>query len=158
VVLDPVLGTTVSGPLVALDALPELRRLLPGCSLVTPNLDEARLLCGGSAPEAIEDLDGMRAAAAALRGLGAPAVLLKGGHLAGDAVDLLDDGKQVIELRAARLPGAAVHGTGCILSSAIAARLATGASLLGAVQGGKQFLWRKLRQTLPLGHGLRYLP
>src|SRR5262249_58036397 len=99
--------------------------LLPRATLVTPNLREAELLTG----RPVRGPADMRDAARALLDLGARAALVKGGHLAGDAVDVFDDGRKVRELRSSRVSVGAVHGTGCALSAAITAGLAAGRDL-----------------------------
>jgi len=97
-------------------------------------------------------------AAAAIRELGAAAVLVKGGHLAGDAVDILDDDVDVSELRAPRVTSAgADHGTGCTLASAIAAGLALGLPLPEAVSTAKRLLTNALLNRCALGDGIEAL-
>ncbi|MGH7880273.1 MAG: bifunctional hydroxymethylpyrimidine kinase/phosphomethylpyrimidine kinase, partial [Candidatus Binataceae bacterium] len=103
----------------------------------------------------------MRAAARAIRNLGARAVIIKGGHSfsgasASDshaATDLLFDGRSFIELSARRIPGAGAHGTGCVFSAAIVAHLARDESLERAVRFAKLFVTRALRQRITLGAG-----
>ncbi|KAF1692473.1 bifunctional hydroxymethylpyrimidine kinase/phosphomethylpyrimidine kinase [Pseudoxanthomonas koreensis] len=127
VVVDPVMVATSGARLLQEDALHALRtRLLPLATVLTPNLPEAELLLGWK----IDDLAAMSAAAAALRALGAPAVLLKGGHLAGpgEVVDILADAEGEQRTAHPRLRLEA-HGTGCTLASAIAANLARGLPL-----------------------------
>ncbi|MBB1060623.1 bifunctional hydroxymethylpyrimidine kinase/phosphomethylpyrimidine kinase [Marilutibacter spongiae] len=124
-VLDPVMVATSGAKLLADDALVALReRLLPGCRVLTPNLPEAELLLGWRIPS----LEAMHDACAALRALGAEAVLLKGGHLEGGGprvVDLFADASGTRAFEHARLQVDA-HGTGCTLASAVAAQLALG--------------------------------
>jgi hydroxymethylpyrimidine kinase/phosphomethylpyrimidine kinase len=130
-----------------------LRELLPLATLVTPNLREAAWLTGrevGSLPQ-------MRDAAQALVDLGAPAVLVKGGHLAfrsdHPAIDVLLLDGSLHELHAERVVTQAGHGTGCSLASAIAARLALGEPLQDAVILGKEWVRRGLVSAPPLGGG-----
>src|SRR5205085_327884 len=100
----------------------------------------------------------MHAAARVLRDQGARAVLVKGGHLAGDdALDLLDDGGTVQLFRAPRIHTGATHGTGCTLAAAIAAGLARGLSLAAAVDTAKRYVTAALRRAPQLGHGARPL-
>lgn len=146
VVFDPVLGASSGGALFAgapTAVLPLVRR----ASVTTPNLAEAALLTG----TAVDTLEEARAAARALRAAGAPAVLVKGGHLAGDATDLLvsDAGEQ--PFTAARLPGPSPRGTGCALATAIAVELGRGRSLGQAVQIAKQWLWERIRDARDFG-------
>lgn len=147
VVLDPVLVASGGGRLVDDDALDAIvRRLLPLASLVTVNLDEASVLVG----RRVATLAAMRRAAADIQALGAAAVLVKGGHLRGDPVDLLRSGDRVVERRARRLAGS-MHGTGCALASAIAARLAAGDAVGEAARRGQAHVRQLLRRALPLG-------
>ena len=95
----------------------------------------------------------MRDAARALIAAGAHAAVVKGGHLDGPAVDVFDDGTTVVELSAERISTRHTHGTGCTFSSAIAARLAPGASLRAAVEGAKSYVTRAITQAPGLGHG-----
>jgi hydroxymethylpyrimidine/phosphomethylpyrimidine kinase len=130
------------------DAL--LHDLIPLATLVTPNTHEATVLTD----VAIRSVADMRRAARVLIGRGVRTVLVKGGHLAdGDAVDVLDDGQDVRELRAPRLQTPHTHGTGCQLSAAITAGLAAGLPLLAAVEQAKQFITVAIRNGLPIGHG-----
>jgi hydroxymethylpyrimidine/phosphomethylpyrimidine kinase len=136
VVLDPVMVAASGDPLLDEDAVETLRAvLLSRASLITPNLPEAaKLLVGHQAKDERE----MSAQAEALRRLGAKAVLIKGGHAEGDtAVDILVDDEGVLRLEAPRVATRNTHGTGCTLSSAIAAGLAKGASLREAVVAAK---------------------
>ena len=154
-VVDPVMVATSGARLLRDDAVATLRReLLPLATLVTPNLHEAAIL----ADRDVRDLPAMRDAAVAINQLGGAAVLVKGGHLAGDAVDLLFDGDQFHELRARRIPSSgADHGTGCTLASAIAAGLALGLALPDAVSAAKRVLTDALLNRCALGNGLEAL-
>lgn len=139
VVFDPVMVATSGAVLIeqaATDAL--VRELFPRSALITPNLDEAGLLVG----RPLRSTDDMARAARQLREQGARAVLVKGGHLPGDAViDLLLTGDGEMHwMEGERIPSPNTHGTGCTLSSAIAAHLALGASLTEAVEGGRAFV------------------
>jgi hydroxymethylpyrimidine/phosphomethylpyrimidine kinase len=139
VVLDPVMVATSGAVLIDNPAIAVLVRELFGrASLVTPNLDEAALLVGRT----LDSEADMEAAARELLAMGAPAVLLKGGHLAGDVVSdlLLTNNGEVHWMRAPRIATANTHGTGCTLSSAIAAQLALGATLLQAVQAARAYV------------------
>ena len=120
VVLDPVMVATSGDPLLEDDAVEAIRALLPLSSVVTPNLAEAGILLGTAPAQSVSE---MRSQAAALRLAGAARVLLKGGHLqdGDEAVDVFADGDAVVELRAPRVRTVNTHGTGCTLSSALAA-------------------------------------
>jgi hydroxymethylpyrimidine/phosphomethylpyrimidine kinase len=156
VVLDPVMVATSGDRLIEAPTVDVLRReLFPRASVITPNLDEAALLLGrplrGEA-----DLD---QAAADLLAQGARAVLLKGGHLPGDeVVDLLATSAQPgLRLRSARIASRNVHGTGCTLSSAIAAYLARGLALAQAVERARAYTLQAIRAGAAVqtgqGHG-----
>ena len=95
----------------------------------------------------------MRRAAELIRGLGARAVLVKGGHLTADAADLLDDGGRVSVFRAERIETTSTHGTGCTLAAAIAACLARGLPLEESVGAAKRFVTEAIRRAPGLGHG-----
>ncbi len=154
VVLDPVMVATSGDPL--LDAGAEralVEELFPLADLITPNLQEvARLLDSAIAP----DETAMRSQAEELLALGARAVLIKGGHGEGaDAVDILLDGEQWHVLRAPRVETENSHGTGCTLSSAIAAFMAKGETLSDAVASAKAYVTESLRHAdeLKIGNG-----
>lgn len=139
IVLDPVMVATSGAVLIDNPAIAVLvRELFPRAVLVTPNLDEAALLVG----RALHNAQDMELAAAELLARGAHAVLLKGGHLPGDTViDLLVTSTGSKHwMQAPRIQSANTHGTGCTLSSAIAAGLALGLSLLDAVEMARAFV------------------
>ncbi|PYS99876.1 MAG: bifunctional hydroxymethylpyrimidine kinase/phosphomethylpyrimidine kinase, partial [Acidobacteria bacterium] len=130
-----------------LDALK--RELLPLARVVTPNVLEAEALTGIR----VRDEQGMLKATRALREMGARAVLVKGGHLSGDALDLLDDGGEIKTFVAARVETASTHGTGCALSAAIAACLARGMTLADSVGAAKRFVTDAILRAPRLGQG-----
>lgn len=150
-VVDPVLVSKHGSPLLSEGAVATLRRaLLPLAQLVTPNRREAEILSG---IEIARESD-LREAARRILALGANAVLLKGGHLAGaEAVDLLYDGRDFVRLAAPRVDTRHTHGTGCTISAAITAHLARGDALSEAVRKAKEFVTRALRSAPGLGHG-----
>jgi hydroxymethylpyrimidine/phosphomethylpyrimidine kinase len=149
-VVDPVMVAKTGAPLLRTDAQEALRRmLLPNAWVVTPNLAEARALVGSE----IEDIEGMKEGARRIADFGPRWVLIKGGHLAGDAVDVLYDGETFAELRAPRIATRHTHGTGCVLSAAIAAYLAKGTPTPEAVSAAKPFVTRAIASALPLGRG-----
>jgi hydroxymethylpyrimidine/phosphomethylpyrimidine kinase len=123
--------------------------LFPRAALVTPNQHEAGALLG----RPVRDVPAMREAARALRALGARAILVKGGGLEGDAVDVFFDGERLEEIRSARVETRNTHGTGCTLAAAICARLALGDDLLDAVRGAKAYLVEGLRRSYAVGRG-----
>ncbi len=150
-VLDPVMVASSGDRLLDEDAERTVaEELVPLAALVTPNLDEAAILVG--AP--VEDLDGMRRAAAALVEMGAQAALLKGGHLRSAAlVDVLFDGRDWHEWRRPKLDTRNTHGTGCTLSAAVAAGLAHGWPLARAVEDALDYVSRAMRAAPALGAG-----
>jgi len=139
VVLDPVMVAASGDVLLDEEAVETLRSvLLPLATLITPNLPEAAKLLG--AAEARDERE-MGEQARKLRAIGANAVLIKGGHAEGpQAVDLYVDGDGEMRLEAPRVATTNTHGTGCTLSSAIAAELAKGASLREAVTKAKAYI------------------
>ncbi len=150
VVLDPVMISKSGYALLAPDACAALiEKLLPLATLVTPNLPEAEAICGFK----VEDEEAMVRAAKKITELGAKAVLVKGGHLRGDASDLLFDGTSKQWFPAKRIPGRNTHGTGCTLSSALAADLAKGLSLTEAVAAAKAYVTEGIKNGLDIGSG-----
>jgi hydroxymethylpyrimidine kinase/phosphomethylpyrimidine kinase len=150
-VVDPVVRSTSGYDLIDDDALDALKReLLPLARVVTPNIPEAERITGLAG---IVDVEGMRRAARVLREMGARAVLIKGGHLKGEAFDLLDDGGRVILFRGARIHTEATHGTGCTLAAAIAACLARGMSLEDSVGASKSFVADAILDAPHIGRG-----
>lgn len=150
-VVDPVMISKHGAALIAEDARRTLReKLLPRATLLTPNLHEAEALTGLP----VRNPEEMARAAAALQSMGARSVLIKGGHLPGDATDLLleSDGAILI-LPAARVDTPHTHGTGCTYSAAIAACLASGAALRHAVENAKRYVTAAIRTNPSLGHG-----
>ena len=156
VVLDPVMVATSGDRLIAQETVQILvRELFPRVTVVTPNLDEAQLLLG----QAIANAQALDAAAQGLLAMGARAVLLKGGHLASDeVVDVLVQVQgPTRRLASTRIPSRNVHGTGCTLSSAIAAHLALGHGLEEAVVLARTFILSAIDQGAQVqtgqGHG-----
>jgi hydroxymethylpyrimidine/phosphomethylpyrimidine kinase len=139
IVLDPVLSATSGEALATSDtATAIIRHLLPLVTLVTPNIPEAERLLGC---EVAPDLEGMRRAAKLLHARGAKAVLIKGGHVGGaTSDDLLSSGGSYRLFSAPRIATPNTHGTGCTLSSAIAAYLAQGLELGDAISAAKTYL------------------
>jgi hydroxymethylpyrimidine/phosphomethylpyrimidine kinase len=151
IIVDPVTASKHGDSLLSTDALAALReQLLPLATLVTPNLDEVRQLTG-HAPASADDLP---AAAEALLAFGPRWVLIKGGHLAGPATDLLTDGSARHWFTEPRIDNRHTHGTGCTLASAVAAGLARGLDLPEAVAAAKDYVTGAIRQGFPLGHGI----
>lgn len=151
VVVDPVMVAGTGATLLQADAAAALLRdLVPLARLVTPNLHEAESMTGLQ----IRNVADMHRAAAALVQRGARACLIKGGHLSGpEAIDVLHDGNDSRELSSARLAVRHTHGTGCQLSAAIAANLARGLPLHGAVTEAKRFITVAIAHGLAIGKG-----
>jgi hydroxymethylpyrimidine/phosphomethylpyrimidine kinase len=124
-------------------------RLFPLTLVLTPNLAEAEALLG----RAIRDVPAMHEAARALHAMGPRAVLVKGGHLPGEPVDVYFDGQQEEEITGPRIGTRNTHGTGCTLSAAIAARLALGDDPLTAARGAKAYLTEAIRRSYAVGAG-----
>ncbi len=150
-VVDPVMVATSGDRLLDRDAESTLAELLvPRATVVTPNLSEAEILAG----RPVRSADDMEAAAAAIAEHGATSVLVKGGHLGGEMlVDLLWHDGRVRRWERPKLQTRHTHGTGCTLSSAIAARLALGAPLEAAVDGGLAYVRRAIAAAPGLGAG-----
>ena len=146
VVLDPVMVATSGDKLLSDDAIDALRQqLIPRSLVITPNLPEAAALLG--VPVACSE-DEMRLQGQRLLALGARAVLIKGGHGSGpEAVDVLVEENRITRLPAVRIETRNTHGTGCTLSSAIAAGLANGLDLLAAVHQAKQYITEAIKHA-----------
>jgi hydroxymethylpyrimidine/phosphomethylpyrimidine kinase len=150
-VVDPVMISKHGAPMMDQEARRVLaERLVPRAFLLTPNLHEAAALTGF----AVEDLSSMRRAAETLASLGAKNVLVKGGHLEGDAVDVLFTQEGTLhEFPAPRVDTTHTHGTGCTYSAAITAELAKAVPLLRAVAIAKMFITNAIRTNPGLGSG-----
>ena len=149
-VVDPVMVSTSGTLLLAADAVDTLvRRLLPAALIVTPNTEEAKALTAVD----VRDKESMEVAARRLHERGPRFVLVKGGHLEGDALDVLFDGSEFRYFRTARIGVANVHGTGCVLSAAITACLAKGETVVDAVRLGKDFVSEAIATSLRVGNG-----
>lgn len=155
-VVDPVMIAKSGHHLLSSDAVNALRReIIPLAEVVTPNLPEAGVLLDGMP---IRSLDDMRRAARALHALGPRIVMLKGGHLDGpECIDIVDDGRTQVELRAARIQTKNTHGTGCTLSAAIAALLPRHENPAEAIRAAKDYLTAAIaasdRLHIGQGHG-----
>jgi hydroxymethylpyrimidine/phosphomethylpyrimidine kinase len=154
IVLDTVMVATSGDHLMTPGAVGALRRLLiPRALVVTPNLAEAAALTGASPAR---DEREMEAQARAILSLGARHVLIKGGHGEGpDSVDLLIGQSEVLRFSAPRIATGNTHGSGCTMSSAIAAGLAKGLDLVAAVEAAKAYVTAAIAgaDALKIGHG-----
>lgn len=153
-VVDPVMIAASGDSLMEHEAAPVMREhLFPLATVVTPNLDEATILCGRK----IRNEQEMEGAARSIHAMGPQTVLLKGGHLAGErVVDLLFDGRQFIRRESERI-GGEFHGTGCTLASAIAAGLARRLSVPEAVSAAQDYIAMAIRSAPAVGKGRRPL-
>ena len=149
-VVDPVMVAKGGMPLIREEAKKTLiLELIPLAFVLTPNIPEAEVLSGIR----IETLDDMKAAARIIRKMGARHVVVKGGHLSGDAVDLLYNGKDFQEFRSLRIATEDTHGTGCTYSAAIAAELAFGKDVAEAVTEAKRYITVAMQYAWRLGGG-----
>jgi hydroxymethylpyrimidine kinase/phosphomethylpyrimidine kinase len=148
-VLDPVMVAKSGDALLQEDASSSLiEKLVPLSYIVTPNLSEASLISGVD----IQNIEDMEEAAQKIWEMGAKTVVVKGGHLEGDAVDVFYDGK-VHLLKSERIQTENTHGTGCTFSSAITAGLAKGEDAFAAVKKAKEFITEAIRYSFSLGKG-----
>ena len=150
IVVDPVMVATSGSRLIKQESISVLEdRLLPLSTICTPNIPEAEVLSDIS----IKDTDDIIRASHIIYERFGCAVLLKGGHMVCDANDLLYDGKEEQWFTGKRVDNPNTHGTGCTLSSAIAANLAKGSTLTESVKKAKEYLTGALSAMLDLGHG-----
>jgi hydroxymethylpyrimidine/phosphomethylpyrimidine kinase len=149
-VVDPVMVAKGGSPLLREEARGALvKELIPLAMVVTPNIPEAEVLAGMR----IVTKDNMKKAAVKIYRLGAKNVVVKGGHLEGDAMDLLFDGKAFHEITAKRIETKHTHGTGCTFASAIATGLARGYGVLEAVNRAKDYVTEAILSGLAIGGG-----
>ena len=150
VVVDPVMISKSGYKLLADNACEALcEHLLPLATLVTPNLPEASVMVGFE----VADKQDMQRAARQIISLGAKYVLLKGGHLKDSADDLLYDGNNEVWFEGQRINTSNTHGTGCTLSSSLAANLAKGMDIKSAVEHSKAYITQAIEHSLPIGKG-----
>jgi hydroxymethylpyrimidine/phosphomethylpyrimidine kinase len=150
IVLDTVMVSSSGYPLLEPRAQQVLvQKLLPLAKVVTPNIPEAEVL----SKIAISNIDDMKKAAKCISQMGPQHVLVKGGHALGDPVDVLFDGSEFTILPGKRVNTTNTHGTGCTLSSAIAANLAKGVSVCAAVSSAKEFITMAIEHSLTIGRG-----
>ncbi len=149
-VVDPVASAKDGHPLVKDEALEVLvRNLFPLALVVTPNIAEARLI----SRRKIDSPEDMKEAARVIHALGPKNVVVKGGHLAGDPIDILFDGRAFYEFPSVRLPARDTHGTGCTFASAVATGLAGDLSVAEAVGSAQRYVAAAIRFSLRLGKG-----
>ncbi|HEX9654074.1 MAG TPA: bifunctional hydroxymethylpyrimidine kinase/phosphomethylpyrimidine kinase [bacterium] len=151
-VVDPVMRAKSGDPLLKQEAQSALiEEIVPLADVITPNLPEAEVLAGMASIKTKEE---MKEAAKRIHKKGAKNVLVKGGHREEDALDILYDGKGFTEFFADKIRVNNTHGTGCTYSAAIAANLALGRNLKGAIAVAKQFITEAIRQSFKLGQGI----
>ena len=149
-VVDPVMVAKGGAPLIENKAKKSLiEELLPLSLIITPNIPEAEEL----AKIKVSSIDDMKKSAEIICGLGAKNVVVKGGHLAGNPVDILYDGKNFHEFTSERIDTKNTHGTGCTFSAAIATKLADGKSVFEAVKTAKEYTTTAIRFSLDIGSG-----
>ena len=150
VVIDPVMYAKNGCPLMQESSIDTLiKTIIPLATLLTPNIPEAEKI----AEMKICTVEDMKTAALKIYGMGAKAVLVKGGHYMGDAQDILYDGESFHTYVKGRINTKNTHGTGCTLSSAIASYLALGKTLSDAVMLAKEYVTGAIENALPLGRG-----
>jgi hydroxymethylpyrimidine/phosphomethylpyrimidine kinase len=150
IVLDPVMVAKSGHFLLREEAREALiARLIPRATIITPNLSEAQALTGA----AVTDLAEMKEAARMIYEQGVTNVLVKGGHLPDAAVDVLYDGREFTYFEGPRIATNNTHGTGCTYSSAIAANLGKGLSLIEAIGAAKEYITRAINESFALGRG-----
>jgi hydroxymethylpyrimidine/phosphomethylpyrimidine kinase len=159
VVVDPVMYAKNGCPLMAPEAIDALiETIIPLADVLTPNIPEAEKISGMKISEEGDrsdsnEVERMERAAERIYRMGCRNVLVKGGHAAGSALDVLFDGKSFLHLDAPRIDTKNTHGTGCTYSSAIASNLALGMEMVQAVERAKAYVTTAIRHALPLGKG-----
>jgi len=149
-VIDPVMVSTSGKRLLQKKAREALvRELLPLAELVMPNIDEAGILAGMR----VETMEDAREAARRIHELGPRFVLIKGGHMQGEPIDLFFNGQDFFEYGAERVRDKKLHGTGCVYSAAITAGLAKGMSMMEAIAAAKEFVTDAIIKAVPVGKG-----
>ena len=150
IVADPVMYAKNGCPLMDPDSVGALIDIIiPAADLLTPNIPEAERIAGIT----IENTEDMKKAAAKIHKMGSRNVLVKGGHLEKEALDILYDGKNYYYFNSERINTKNTHGTGCTFSSAIASNLALGMGLESAVRKAKIYVTTAIRHSLNIGKG-----
>ncbi|MBI5044050.1 MAG: bifunctional hydroxymethylpyrimidine kinase/phosphomethylpyrimidine kinase [Nitrospirae bacterium] len=153
-VLDPIIKSGTGVKLLKDEAISILKkRLFPLAMIIMPNINEAEMLTGIK----IKDEGDIRLAAKMLYEMAPKYVLIKGGHLKGEAIDFLFDGKKLIVFKGKRAEGVKLHGAGCVFSAAITAYLAKGLSVEEAVGEAKRFINNKIKGAMAIGQGKKIL-
>lgn len=150
-VIDPVMVSKSGFNLLKPDAKDAfIKKLLPLASILTPNIPEAEVITGMT----INSVKDMESVSIKIHEMGCKNVLLKGGHLKDDAIDILFDGKNINSFTSKRINVKNTHGTGCTLSSAIASNLALGHSVYDAVKLAKEYITMAIEHSFQIGHGV----
>ncbi|MDD4048590.1 MAG: bifunctional hydroxymethylpyrimidine kinase/phosphomethylpyrimidine kinase [Clostridia bacterium] len=151
IVLDPVMISKSGYNLLQPEAkLALIEKLLPIATVITPNIHEAQAITNIE----IKNVDDMEKVARLLYDMGPQNVLVKGGHLESDAIDVLFDGKEIKYFRSKRINTPNTHGTGCTLSSAIASNLALGFAMAESVKRAKDYITMAIEHSLSIGKGV----
>ncbi len=151
IVLDPVMISKSGFPLLQVEARETLiAKLLPLATITTPNIPEAETITG----KKILSLEDMKEAAKMISSLGPAYVLVKGGHRAEEATDILFDGEIFYEMKAPRVNTKNTHGTGCTLSASITSNLANGMAVVEAVEASKKYITMAIEHSLAIGKGV----
>lgn len=150
VVIDPVMYAKNGCPLMEPAAIQTLiKTVIPLADVLTPNIPEAEKITGNR----IHSVTDMEEAAKKIYNMGCGAVIVKGGHVAGSAMDILFDGEKIYHFDTARIDTKNTHGTGCTFSAAIASQLAKGMNLQKAVQNAKAYVTMAIEHSLAIGKG-----
>ncbi|MGB8456008.1 MAG: bifunctional hydroxymethylpyrimidine kinase/phosphomethylpyrimidine kinase [Anaerocolumna sp.] len=150
VVIDPVMYAKNGSPLMEPTAVDTLvKEIIPLADVLTPNIPEAEKI----ADMQILSVTDMEIAAKKIAAMGCKAIVVKGGHAIGNALDVLYDGENVYHFETKRIDTKNTHGTGCTFSSAIASQLAKGLSIREAVQKSKEYVTTAIEHSLAIGHG-----
>ncbi len=150
-VIDPVMVSKSGYHLLQLEAKEALiKNLIPMATVVTPNLPEAEVITEFK----IETIEDMKKAAKEIHKMGPKYVLIKGGHLEGEAIDILYDGKEFIYYNSPRINTKNTHGTGCTLSSAIASNLGKGLSITKSIENAKKYITTAIEKSFSIGKGV----
>ncbi len=150
VVVDPVMIAKGGHALMQKEALSSLKNeIIPFAYLLTPNIPEAEVIVGRD----INSIEDMKNAALNIHNMGSKNVLIKGGHLTGDAVDVLYKDGEFFTFTSKRINTKNTHGTGCTLSSAITAYIAKGYTIKDAVENAKSYVTKAIEHSLPIGKG-----
>lgn len=148
--IDPVMYAKNGCPLMEPASIKTLiGTVIPLADVLTPNIPEAEKITGNR----IKSVEDMEEAAKVIHTMGCRAVVVKGGHAAGNAVDVLFDGKEVCHFESIRIDTNNTHGTGCTFSSAVASQLARGMNLQKAVQKAKDYVTMAIEHSLNIGKG-----